>query len=131
MQPAMEIYPYLKLAHITTALISIALFALRVVLSLERPYRSLPAVLRITPHVNDSLLLGSAIGLVMLSQQYPLTTAWLNAKIIALLLYIGLGSYALKKARGFRARLAWGSAAMITALYIVAVARSQSAWVFF
>lgn len=127
----MDLFPALKLIHVSAAVISISLFALRVLLSLQQPYRSLPLLLRVTPHVNDSVLLISAIALVMLSQQYPGATAWLNAKIAALLVYIALGSIALKRARGFRARLAWGAAALGVVLYIVAVARSRSAWVFF
>ncbi len=126
----MEYYPAIKLLHVTTALTSLSLFALRVILSAQRPYAQLPRPLRIAPHVNDSILLASAITLVWISHQYPGQQAWLNAKIFALLLYIGLGSHALKRARDLHARLGWGAAALGVALYIVAVARTRAPWPF-
>ncbi len=64
---------------------------------------------KIIPHINDTVLLVSAIILVVLSLQYPITTAWINAKIIALLIYIILGTIALKRGKTMRIRvIAWG-----------------------
>jgi len=55
----------------------------------------------------------------------PFNSPWLAAKIIALLLYIGLGMLAFRFARSRRARLlAWLSAQAVF-LYIVAAALSH------
>ena len=52
--------------------------------------------IRIVPHVVDTLLLISAIGLAFSIQQYPFANAWLTSKIMGLVLYIALGFVALK-----------------------------------
>ena len=126
----MELYPGLKLIHITTAAITIGLFALRMGLSLKRPYASLPRTLRVIPHINDTILLASALALAALSQQYPVSQPWLTAKLVALPVYIALGSIALKQARGVTARLGWGLAALATVTYIVLVAMNRQVWPF-
>jgi uncharacterized membrane protein SirB2 len=56
------------------------------------------------------------------SAQYPLAQPWLTAKVGALLLYIVLGSVALKRGRSKGIRAAAFLAALATFAYIVAVA---------
>ncbi len=124
-------YELLLFLHVSAVALSFSLFVVRARWSILSAPQLQRRCWRILPHVIDSFLLAMGLSLMVVLRAWPQDTPWLAAKLLALLLYIGLGSYALKKARGFRARLAWGSAAMITALYIVAVARSQSAWVFF
>jgi uncharacterized membrane protein SirB2 len=51
---------------------------------------------KILPHIVDTLLLASAIGLAVWSQQYPLQADWLSANVAGLIAYIVLGSVALK-----------------------------------
>ena len=80
---------------------------------------------RITPHLVDTLLLASAIALAFSIEQYPFVHAWLTAKVIALLLYIVLGSVALKYARSRKARIAAWLAAQVVFAYIVLVAISH------
>jgi hypothetical protein len=53
----------------------------------------------VLPHVVDSCLLLSAIGLAWMAGQYPFVHGWLTAKIVGLLAYIGLGMLALKPGR--------------------------------
>ena len=121
-------YALLKSLHIGTAALSFGLFFIRGVWMLRAPERLRRRWVRIVPHLNDTLLLGSAIALALWSRQYPGVNAWLTAKVIALLVYIGLGMFALKRGRtrGIRA-FAW-FAAMLVFIYIVAVARTRSAW---
>ena len=83
------------------------------------------------PHIIDTLLLGSAIGMLFIWQTSPLAFTWLSAKVIALLAYIGLGMVALRFGRTRQVRiLAWVSALVIAA-YIVSVALNKSALGFF
>jgi uncharacterized membrane protein SirB2 len=78
--------------------------------------------IRIAPHVVDTLLLASAIMLAWQLGVSPLTAPWLAAKIAALLLYIVIGSIALKRGKTKRIRLgAWLTAQLIF-IYIVSVA---------
>ena len=77
---------------------------------------------RTLPHVVDTALLLSAVTLAWMASLDPRTTPWLMAKIVGLLVYIGLGVVALKPAlpRSIRAG-AWVGA-LAVAGYIVSVA---------
>lgn len=78
--------------------------------------------LRVTPHINDSVLLLSAMVLVFNINPFPSTIDWLTAKLLALIIYILLGMVALKwaKTRGMQIG-AWFAALFVYA-YIVSVA---------
>ena len=77
---------------------------------------------RFAPHTVDTVLLASAIALAWKLDISPLTHPWLAAKIGALLLYVVIGSVALKHGKTKSARLiAWLSAQMLF-FYIVSVA---------
>ncbi len=78
------------------------------------------------PHVIDSVLLGSALALAFMSGQYPFAVDWLSAKFLALLLYIVLGSLALKRGPTMAVRRASFGLALATYGYIVGVALSRS-----
>jgi uncharacterized membrane protein SirB2 len=85
---------------------------------------------RILPHVNDTLLLASGIAIAALSRQYPFVHGWLTAKLLALVLYIGLGMMALRPGRSRPLRIAAWLAAQAVFLYIVwvAVTRNPLPW---
>lgn len=80
---------------------------------------------RILPHVNDTVLLASAIALAVLSRQYPFVHGWLTAKVLALLLYIILGMVALGRGRTRRVRIAAWIAGQAVFAYIVLVALTR------
>jgi uncharacterized membrane protein SirB2 len=77
------------------------------------------------PHVIDTLLLASALTLVVWSHQYPGAQNWLTAKLLALIVYIGLGTVALKRGRTKGARIAAFIAALLVFGYIVKVALTR------
>ena len=60
---------------------------------------------KILPHINDTLLLGSAIYLSLMSGLYPFVEGWLGAKVILLVGYIVAGIFALKRGKTKQARL--------------------------
>lgn len=78
------------------------------------------------PHLVDTLLLASAIGLAVWSHQYPGAMPWLTAKIVALVAYIVLGAVALKYGRSKPQRAVAFAAALVCFGYIVAVARTKN-----
>jgi uncharacterized membrane protein SirB2 len=87
---------------------------------------------RRVPHVVDTILLLSAIGMLRLNELPPWATPWLRAKIIGLLLYIALGLVALRPARTaqvapprLRNALAFIGALLVFG-YIVSVAVTKS-----
>jgi uncharacterized membrane protein SirB2 len=114
-------YLTLKHLHMTFAVLSGAFFLVRGTWSLLGSNMLSRRWVRTLPHLVDSLLLASAIGLAAWSAQYPIERPWLTAKVVALLVYILLGTLALKgRTRGQRAAGFVG--ALATFGYIVAVA---------
>ena len=115
-------YLWLKNLHITCAVLSFAGFLLRGWwMARESPWLKHPLT-RILPHVNDTLLLIAGVGLALALHQYPIAQSWLSAKLGALLLYIVLGSVALKRGHTLRVRLLALAGAILTFGYMVAVA---------
>lgn len=120
-------YLLLKHLHVACVLLSGGGFVLRGVwMLLDSRHLQRPLV-RTLPHVVDTLLLGSAVAMVVLSEQYPWRVPWLAAKVIALFCYIGLGSMALKRAPTRLQRAACFVAALATFAYIVSVALARDA----
>ncbi len=121
-------YLLIKSVHMVCALVSISLFILRGIWMLVESPSLARRWVKIVPHVNDTLLLLSALLMVYASAQYPFVQAWLTAKVLALLVYILLGLVAFRFARSKVTRaFAWISALFVFA-YIVAVARSREIW---
>jgi uncharacterized membrane protein SirB2 len=116
----------LKLVHIACAMLSISGFALRGWWMLTGNALLQTRLARVLPHLVDTLLLGSAIWMVVLWQVNPFQLDWLSAKIIALLVYIGLGMVALRFGKTRRIRVGAYVLALATATYIVSVAYSKS-----
>lgn len=119
-------YLSVKYLHVTCAAISISLFALRGTLAvLARPWRQW-RLLRVLPHVVDTVLLVSAVWLAWRSGQYPFVNGWLTAKVLALLAYILLGSRALGRKTPPAQRAPFFAAALLSVAYIVGVALTRS-----
>ena len=81
---------------------------------------------RISPHVIDTVLLLAAIGLMVVTSQYPGGADWLTVKIVALLAYIGLGVFALKRGKTKQIRILFFVAALVTFGFMVSVAFTRS-----
>jgi uncharacterized membrane protein SirB2 len=117
----------IKSVHIASVAISYSLFFLRGVWMLRDSPSMHQRWMRYAPHMVDSVLLASAITLAWQLGISPLDTPWLAAKIAALLLYIGIGTVALKRGKTKRIRVgAWLTAQLIF-FYIVSVAVTHDA----
>lgn len=77
---------------------------------------------KILPHVVDTALLLSAIALAIMLSISPLSSPWLMVKILALLVYILLGTIAIKRGKTRNIRIAAWLSAQLVFIYIVAVA---------
>ena len=119
-------YPALKALHVGCAVLSITGFAARGMLMLRDSPLLGARWLRIAPHVVDTVLLASALGLAWMSGQYPFAQSWLTAKLVALLAYIAFGTVALKRGRSKPVRTAAFALALVTVLYIVSVALTRN-----
>jgi len=80
---------------------------------------------RVVPHVVDSGLLASAIALAWALGAAPFRDAWLTAKVLGLLTYIVLGTFALKRGRTRQTKAAAFAAALLVLGYIVSVALTK------
>ncbi len=115
-------YTLLRLVHIGTVYVTLVLFLLRGAwMLLDSPHLQQRWV-RIVPHLNDTVLLASAIALLVVAGMNPLDQPWLIAKIVGLLAYIGLGTVALKRGRTKAVRIKALIAALGVFAYIVTVA---------
>ena len=124
-------YLLTKSMHELCALASFMLFFVRGVWMLREAPQLSRRWVKILPHGIDTVLLASAVALTLMVHQYPLTDAWLSAKLIGLLVYIGLGLVALRygKTRGVRAAAWIGALAVF--LYSVSVALAHDPLGFF
>jgi uncharacterized membrane protein SirB2 len=102
---------------------SLALFLFRGALMFaDSKWLKYPLV-RFTPHVVDTLLLTSALWLMTLVRQYPFVQAWLTVKVVLLVVYIVLGTFALKRGRTKFQRGVYFVLAVLVFLFMVSVAR--------
>jgi len=120
-------YLVAKSIHVSCVVVSLTGFTARGLLMLAgSPWLSARFV-RVAPHVVDSLLLASALWLAWLLGQYPFVDAWLTAKVLGLLAYIGFGVVALRRGRTRGVRIAALAGALAAAGYVVAVALTRDA----
>ena len=104
----------LKHLHITLAVLSVALFTYRFILTLIASEKLNRKWLKISPHVIDTFLLIAGISLAVKLHFNPMEQMWLAEKILALFAYIFTGYYTLKLARnkpmqilGFLGAIGW------------------------
>jgi len=116
----------LKHTHVTCAVISFALFFLRGIWRFKGSPIMQQGWVKVVPHAVDTLLLASALGMAYLIEQYPLVDAWLTAKFFGLLLFITLGSVALKHGKTRAIRIAAWLGAQVVFAYIVLVATNHN-----
>jgi uncharacterized membrane protein SirB2 len=126
-------YYALKNLHMLCAAISIIGFIVRGALRIQNSTLLQRKWLRIAPHIVDTLLLVSAIGLTIGIHQYPFTSsgAWLTTKVFGLLIYIGLGLVTLRFAKTQTMRVVAYILAILTFIYIANVALTKVPLPFF
>jgi len=126
-------YATLKFIHIAAVGISFTGFTARGIgLWRGAPWVRHPLTRRL-PHVVDTVLLLSALGMLWTVRLSPWALPWLKAKLFGLVVYIALGVIALSPARGDLPRklgaasvLSW-IGALAVYVYIVSVALTKSA----
>lgn len=123
-------YTALKTIHVSSVVLSISLFVVRLLWSYTAPARLAQRWVRVLPHVIDTVLLASAVSLTLVVHQYPFVQAWLTAKVFALIAYIIFGSLALKRAQTPAVRRFASVGALSCIAYIVAVALVRDPWPF-
>lgn len=119
-------YLALKHIHLTAVVLSISGFVVRWLLMLADSPLLRRRLVKVLPHVIDTVLFVSAVAMVVISAQYPIVLSWLTAKLVGLLAYIVFGMMALKRGRTKAQRAAWFVAALAAFGYIVMVALTRN-----
>ena len=120
-----EFYPEIKLVHVGAVIASGSLFALRGTLMLARSALANHAALRYLSYAIDTTLLTAALMLVTILHQYPFVQGWLTVKVLLLVVYVVLGTLALKRGRTRRMQTTCFFAALAVFLLIASVARAH------
>jgi len=120
-------YPIIKNIHISCVVLTFLSFALRGIWMLQSNPTLQHRWVKILPHFIDTTLLLSGISLIIMLQQYPGTQVWLTAKLVALLIYIIIGSVALKYGKTKTIRATAFLLALATFFYLISVALTHNA----
>lgn len=122
----LDLYPDVRSAHVALVALSGVLFAARgVAVMAGAPWAMWPAVRRVSVLI-DTALLGAALLLLYMLQLNPWAVGWISTKIGLLLVYIFLGSFALKRARSAQVRLVCFVAALLCLGFMVSIAVAHS-----
>lgn len=119
-------YSEIRLIHITAVCASGGLFLLRgLLVNVFASSWGMTAPVRYLSYAIDTILLAAALTLTTIIHQYPGLDGWLTMKVVLLVVYIGLGHFALKRARTRRSRLCFFIGAIAVFAAIVGVARTH------
>jgi uncharacterized membrane protein SirB2 len=120
-----EFYPQIKLVHIAAVLTSGLLFLIRGAALHAGQAWSMAAPLRYLTYTVDTVLLTAALMLATVLHQYPFVHGWLTTKVLLLVVYIVLGTYALKRGSTRKVRIGCWLAALLVYGFIISVARAH------
>ena len=121
-----SLFAILKTIHLITLTITISGFVVRGIWMMQASPLLDAKLVKVLPHINDTLLFGSALGAAALLGQYPFVNDWLTAKVFGALAYIVLGAFALHYAPTRRARIACFAGALLCFAYVVSVAVTKN-----
>ena len=120
-----EFYPQIKHAHIGLALLSGGVFALRGALLLAGLRWPDAAPVRYLSYTIDTALLTAAMMLLTILPGALYANGWLAVKIALLVVYVVLGTFALRRGRTRRARVICYVAALLAFAQVYGIARTH------
>ena len=123
-----EFYPQIRLVHICAVALSGSLFGLRGLMMLAHSRLTHHPALRYLSYAVDTALLAAALMLVAIIHQYPFVQGWLTMKVVLLVVYVGLGTLALKRGRTRTVQTTCYFAAMAVYVFIISIARTHNPW---
>lgn len=120
-----EFYPQIKSVHIAAVMLSGLLFLVRGAALHTGMTWVMAAPVRYLSYLIDTALLTAALMLATLLHQYPFVHSWLTVKVVLLVVYIVLGTFALKRGSTRKIRLLCWIAALLVYGFIISVARAH------
>ena len=121
----LEFYPEIKLVHVTAAIASGALFMLRGTAISWGGNWGMIAPIRYLSYTIDIVLLSAALLLLAILPSSVYSNGWLWLKLTLLVVYIGLGTLALKRGRTANIRRGCFVAAVAIYLCVYFIARTH------
>lgn len=119
-----EFYSQIKWVHVAAVLCSGAIFLLRGLLVHRRQQRvALAAPVRYFSYTVDTVLLTAALTLLSILPGALFANGWLITKLVLLVVYGGLGTFALKRGRTPRVRTLCTIAALLVYVSMIGIAR--------
>ena len=119
-----EFYPQIKWVHVASVCASGLLFLLRgVLVQAGRERLAMLPALRYLSYSIDSILLSAAFMLLTILPHGLYANGWLALKLVLLVVYVVLGSLALKRARTPRVRAVTFVAAVVVYAAMIGIAR--------
>lgn len=119
----MQTYAVVKHIHVAAVLASGGFFLLRGLWMMQESSLLNARLVRVLPHVIDTVLLLSALVLLAFLGKVPV---WVEVKIAALFLYIFLGTLAFRLAEGWGARVTSFALALVVFAFIMSVAVTKN-----
>lgn len=118
-------YAILKQTHVILVICSVVFFQFRYWyyhVNQRNPHK----IIKIMPHLIDTLLFASGITLALMAGFSPTNSPWFLYKLLALLVYIVFGMFAMKKT----GRLQWAAylIATIAVVYMIFAAIQKVPW---
>jgi uncharacterized membrane protein SirB2 len=120
-----EFYVPIKQVHISAVLLSGGLFFMRGLLLLYGKQWAMAAPLRYLSYSIDTVLLTAALMLATMLPGAVFANGWLTVKLVLLVVYVVLGSFALKRGNNLRTRWICFIAAVSTFAFMLSVARTH------
>mgnify|MGYP001817468306 FL=1 len=120
-----EFYPYIKLLHVAAVVTSGSLFLVRGLAVQGGAAWGMAAPVRYLSYGIDIILLTAALMLLAVLPAAVFANGWLWLKIALLVVYVGLGTFALKRGRTRTVRLASFVSALLVYAAVFVIARSH------
>ncbi len=122
-----EFYAQIKWVHIMAVLCSGSLFLLRgLLVQAGKPGIAMAAPVRYLSYTIDTTLLTAALMLLTILPGALFANGWLTTKLVLLVAYVALGTFALKRGRTPRTRTICFLAALATYVAMYGIARMHS-----
>jgi uncharacterized membrane protein SirB2 len=121
-------YLLLRTLHVALVGMSLAGYGLRLGATVKQATWVHCRCWRVLPHLIDSALLASGVGLIVAGRWWAGDITWLVAKLLGVTMYIGLAGMALRRARRGQTVVPYALAASAGALWVLAIAFSKSPW---
>lgn len=117
-----EYYGEIRFVHIAAVIASGTLFGLRGIAMLMGSGAGMVAPVRFVSYAIDTVLLSAALMLWAMLPSVTFANHWLTVKLLLVVLYVVLGSLALKRGRTQRIRALCFGAAALTFFFVLSIA---------